>query len=389
MPKTGLRKATIDVPLKGSLMEKVSPELAPPEGMYRLENVELDKLGEFRRRRGFEIMSTVSLGPGGPAAFGLPRKVAGRDSELFALAETRTYLGSGGGSGNAGTLVWSYSPEQTAWRAHGKVSGLTVERAFGIVNGQTLPKWTGIAFVTDPFSAFEDKRHVVMAYTQGSWDTQSIGVHALVWDVTSRATILEDTVIDALDAAGAFKLEVVQLGRFAVILYRRVIDTAVDFKVVVYDCANPSLGFSSPFTLFAASFRGARGWTAAADGTHLYLLTLDNAGTLRVDKYTVDLSAIIGVASNATFATTSAPAAGNPGMHIVGGRVHIAWSGAGAVARYASLASSDLASVAAAIAVSSLATTGNVYVVGVSASEACVVWSDNPLMTMLNMDVIY
>ena len=266
MPRpTGLQKVVVDIPLKGGLIEKVAPEMSPPEGMYELENVELDKIGAISRRRGFEIMSSAVLGPipsgGGATTFGTPKKVAGRAGELFVISEDPGYFGSGGGAGNSGSILWSYSPESEAWRAHGKVPNCTLERVFGIANGQALPQWLGSAFVRFDDGQGDSNRYVVMAYVQGSWDSTNTGVHALVWDATTRTIILEDTIVDTV-AGGLPDMQLITVGQNVVIVYRdgsAGVPNAI--KAVMYDAAQPGSGFSAPVNLTnPVSTDGERGW---------------------------------------------------------------------------------------------------------------------------------
>lgn len=378
MPKpTGLSKVVLDVPLKAGLLEKVSPEMSPPEGMYKLENVELDKIGSYARRRGFSIMSTVAQGPdtlpiGGLApSFGNPKKVAGRGDELFCIAEQQASLGSGGGAGNTGSIVWSYVPEQETWRAHGKVPSTTIERAFGITNGQANPRCFSIGFTSYQSS----QRHVTMAYHQASWDTQSTGVHVCVWDVTSRTLMFEDTLLAT--TADQVKVQVVQCDHYAVIIGRRhdpgFPGTAYETVAWVFSSQNPGLGITGPYTLVASSDSAGRGWTAVGNGTELVLLTLDTTGNL----VTLRTYSVTSFAITSAVTTTVSNDAGNsePGLSIAGNLAHITYKGSSGRPRYANTTFSGTPSALGPIDVSTDTADLTVLNAAISANEVVVVWS--------------
>jgi hypothetical protein len=396
---TGLSKTVIEVPFKGALLEKVTPEMSPPEGMYALENVELDKVGSFQRRCGHEVMTSAALGPDAASAFGVPKKVASRAEELFVVSEDTGYLGSGGGSGAAGSILWSFSPESDAWRAHGKVPNCTVEREFGIMNGQTLPKGlcTAYCYRTGTVTTAEN-RYVVLAYYQAGWAQQAPGIHVLVFDTTSRTIIHEDTVIDDT-ISGECQVMAVSVGRYAVISWREidaVVSSNVSHKYVIYDAQNPDYGFDTVQDLWGSpDARGGRGWTMATDGTQVFfLVALGAAGSGFADRDVVAYRTTIGYAGPVGFLSTvgvkrmstagGGPAgAGNcyPGAYVAGGYLHTSWEGGGGNApTYSSVDTAFVGAIRGPITVQPATTVGaprHVFVAALDADNACVFWSMN------------
>lgn len=335
---TGLQKAVVDVSFRTGLVEKIAPEMAPPEGMYQLENVELDKLGSLNRRRGFEIMTSSVLGPtgsaGGASSIGTPKKVGGRAQELFVISEESGYLGSGGGAGNAGSILWSYSPESDLWRAHGKVPNCTLEREFGLSNGQVLPgAWNTSAYVAtggDPAH-----RYIVTAYLQNDWGASAPGLHGMVFDTVSKTMILEDAV---LEQTVDIQVHSVGIGQYGVIVYRPLATSAQNTRAIVYDAANPGSGFSAFTNILSASISGGFGWAIATDGTFLYVLSIGNTGVVVLRKFSV--TPTVTQVATLTIATTGAIS--QPGVSIAGGMVHVTWKHSGTARPWHGVTTTDL-----------------------------------------------
>lgn len=388
MRPTGLQKTTLDVSFKAGLIEKIAPEMAPPEGMYRLENVELDKVGAYKRRRGFSFMTSAVLGPSAFGTFGVPKKVAGRAGELFVISEDPGYLGSGGGSGVSGSVVWSYSPQSNAWRAHSKVPSCTAEREASIINGQTVPKWFNSAFCYK--TSTNDHKYLVLSYQQNSWAGSNIGIRAMVWDTESQTEILEDRVVATTTIEN--KVQSITVGsRYALIIYREISVSAVDMKVVVYDAETPNQGFSAPMTLLSGSQHGGRGWAIGTDGSDVYLLTIASGttGGAYADhaaycfRYGITWSAAVQTGSLALDLADDC----NPGITVAGGRVHASFKQQTTLDPFYRNFSTTLANAGNGIAMdaTSVEGGGHVLVAAINADEACVFWQEAAVGSVAGM----
>lgn len=392
---TGLQKVVVEVPFKGGLLEKVTPEMAPPEGMYVLENVELNKVGSFQRRAGYEIMSSAALGPNSASSFGVPKKVAGRADELFVVSEDTGYFGSGGGSGASGSMLWSYSPESDAWRAHGKVPNCTAERMFGVMNSQAAPRGMATAYCYRTSAVTNaQNRYLILAYYQRSWAGSDPGVHVIVYDTTSRVVVHEDTIIDG-SVSGEVQVMAVSVGRYAVISWR-VMDAAVAsniaHKYVVYDAENPDFGFNTIQDLHGAlNPIGGRGWTIATNGINVFFVSaLGAASGGFADRDVVAYRTTIGFAGPVGFLSITGvkrmsnvgdgPAgAGHTylGAYCAGGYLHTSWEGTGLNWPMYSSVDTGFGPLRGPVSldVVTVGTVRHVLVAALDANNACVFWS--------------
>lgn len=358
---TGLQKVPIEIPFKGGLTEKIHEGVGPPEGFYRLENVELDKIGAFTRRRGYEIMTDAIINSVSTA--GVPRKLGPREDEIFRITEDLGALGSGGGAGASGATLFTYSPEADAWRDNGKVPSVTLERFAGLTSGQPTVKTLDVGYCSH-----QGKEFLVMAYTVGEFVSANTGIYVVVYDVSSRSMIQEPFRIDDGTPSFAGKVQIVSIGQYAVILFRDGIASAADFIGRVYDASNNDL--SNPITIYAASTRGGNDiWCATTDGTSLFLATY-NGTEVRLEKFSVTGTTLPSSAQVSVTETIS----GGIWCSLAGTTVHVTWSVTGVGVRYWATTLTP-AAVASPITVS--ATTdapSKTYTAPVSASEAVVFW---------------
>lgn len=357
---TGLEKLAIEVPFKQGLSEKIHPDMAEPEGFYLIENAELDKVGGFRRRRGFTVMSSAIINSLTPS--GAPLKVGPRDDEIFKINEDVGALGSGGGSGAAGATLYSYSPEADAWRDTGKVPSVTLDRFTGLANGQSNPKTLDVGYVSHL-----GKEFVLLAYTNGEFNSQNAGIYLCVYDATSRSMVLEPTLIDTTASYGG-KVQVVSIGRRAVILYRESILSAT-FVGRIYDASDNSL--SNEIALFTASDEGqADIWCATTDGTSLFLAYTVAAGAdIFVERYTVTTTLTL-----AAQATTTASVTGGVWISYAGGTLHVCWTQTGTGVKYWATSTVPASLVTPATISTNTDGTARSYIAGLNSAEAVIFW---------------
>lgn len=394
MPRTGLRSTTVDVSFKGGLAEKLSPEFSPPEGAYILENAELDKLGVYSRRAGMKQVGMAALPPGGPGSVGIPKKIAGRGDELFIIAEQQGALGSGGGAGNTGSIVWSHSEEWDAWRAHSKVPSVTAERITSVMAGTSTPKWVAAGYCAATPNTGTN-RFLVLAYSGQNWELQNPGVHAVVYDLTSKTAVLEDSIL-LDDADNEQKIRVLSVGRYCVIVARRYLagsGVPANFLVWIYDAlaTGSAKNTWNPYPMILGTSRGERGWTVGTDGTNVYLVEIpsgssgtDSVGLVvdrdvRIHRFTIGTDG-----SSFTLFASRILAAGDgddcdPGFSYAAGRIHVSYKRAtsghpGYVSVDTSLSSPSLVRGPIDVSTNVVGNTNYVKVVGTSADDAAVFW---------------
>lgn len=359
---TGLSKTVIDFPFKGGLTEKIHPDMAPPEGMYLIENAELDKVGSYRRRRGFDVLSSAIIAS--VSSIGAPKKVLPKDDEVCVITEDLGFLGSGGGGGASGATLWTYSPETTAWRDNGHVSSITIDRFSGLANGQTDLKSIDCTYING-----SGKEYVVGAYTQNGFAGANAGVYVMAYDITSRAMVLEPTIIDTTHPGFTGKTQVVGIGRYAVVLFRTVAVGSADLCAVVYDAVTNAV--SSVIVIFSASAKGeADKWSATTDGTNLYLAYVSGA-SIAVEKFVVTGSSISSIGSTSTTAGVSDGVWVSTG----GGILSITWSDLANGIFYWAVTAGTMVQVAAPIThYPDDDETHNTYSTHVSSGEVAVFW---------------
>lgn len=371
MKPTGLQKLAIEVPFKSGLTEKIHPDVSEPSGMYTLENVELDKLGVYRRRRGYSVMSNAIINS--LSTSGTPRKVGSREDEVFKITEDHLTFGSGGGTGAAGATLWAYSPEADAWLDKARVSSVTLDRFVGIVSGQP-----NISATDTGFCFFNSKEFVVLTYWQSEFAGANKGVYVGAYDASSRTCVLEPTQVDGA-TLGAAVLQVISIGQYCVILYRNDVGVG-DLCARVYDASNN--GLSAQINIFTASANGAGstgspGFCGTTDGTSLFLAYSTGTG-LNVEKFTVTGSTIVSSGGPSQAAGT---VNGGVFASISGGTVHTNWFHTGVGVKYASFTTAPLVVAAAITVSSSLPNASRVYNAALNANEAVIFWDTNGTTT--------
>lgn len=320
---TGLAKQVLEIPIVGGLSQQIAPEVAPPGALYDLTNVEIDRIGNASRRHGHELMTNAAFVVGTnsvSSTMGTPRKIGGRADELWVISAESYYLGSGGGGGAAGDMLWTYSPELDAWKPHSHVPRPTLERWAGLSNSGLSPEHASVGFVQSG-----DTRLIVVAYAvvqNGSGNVA--GLHVTVFDATSRAIIIEDQVLDT-DPCG--KARVVSIGGKAMIVWLPSLGSVLKFSV--FDAANADDGFSAAANLASATASSSV-WTTCTDGTSLFLFYIGFASfNARLERFDT-----AGASAGAVLIDNAASGI-NLGCCVAGGRVHMAWISG--VARYASI----------------------------------------------------
>lgn len=359
---TGLSKTVLEIPFKGGLTEKIHADMAQPDGLYVLENVELEKSGAFKRRPGYEVMTNAIIGS--VSTIGTPKKVAGRQEELFIITEDLGFLGSGGGGGASGATLWTYSPEADGWRDTGKVSSLTVERFSGLANGQPALKSLDCSYCV-----FSGSEFVVLAYTEGTFASANAGCYVAVYDVTSRSMVLEPTIVDATDPAFTGKVQVVSVGQYAVVLFRSAAIGAANLNAVVYDADTNTV--SPLITIFSASAKAENDlWCASTDGTNLFIAFKDSTN-ISVQKFTVGATSITGGSVASVAATVSYGVWLSNG----GGILSVTWSHFTVGIKYWAVTISSMTQVAAPITHSTENdASSRTYSTHLSSSEVVVFW---------------
>ena len=355
---TGLQKLVIEAPFKGGMTEKIHKDMAEPEGVYVLENVELDKVGALRRRRGFEVMSDAIVGS--VLTSGSPLKLGPRDDEIFKITEELASMGSGGGGGSAGAMIYSYSPEADAWRENGKVPSVTLERFAGLANGQVNPESVDVGY-----ALHEGKDFVVMVFTNGDFNGFNIGMYVLAYDTTSRSMVLEPTLVT--EAFGG-KMQVVSIGQYAVILYRPFGDD--DFCARVYDASNNLL--SDEIVLFTGDEGKANKWCGTTDGISLFIAYSIDGVDVFVRKYTVTGTSIV----SDGVATETASVQGGLWASLAGGVVHVSWHDLVEGLMYWSVGASTPSSLVTPVVISTEIddSASRTYIAGLNSTESVIFW---------------
>lgn len=360
---TGLQKQVLEIPLVGGLSQHIAPEVAPVGALYDLTNVEIDRVGNVARRHGYDLMSRAAFNVGTSSVsstMGIPKKIGGRRDELWVLTSESYYLGSGGGGGGSGDMLWTYSAELNAWKPHTKVPRPTMERWGGIANSGATPEHASVGFVTSGETSLIVLAYVVLSVTSGN----APGVHVVVYDATSRAVIVEDTIIDATTQPAI--VQVVSVGGVAMVLWTTTSSSVVEFSA--FNAGNADAGFSAAAILVPST---SGRYAATTDGTSLFVFY---GGFASSDVF-LERFSTAGLSAGALLVDNSPGFGPSIACCYGGGRIHMAWAGGGGpFLRYASVSTAG-AGLTTPIQVSTFADSLSCSIAAVSADLATIFYN--------------
>lgn len=316
---TGLSKQTIDIPLVSGLSPGIAPEVAPAGALYILENADIEKIGIAKRRTGHSFMTNaayISGTSGVSSTIGTARKVSTRVDELWIVTAENYYLGSGGGGGATGDLLWTYSPELNKWRPRTKVPRPTMERWGGLSNSGLSPEHASVGFARHGTTDL-----LVVAYVVNTSSGSARGTHVSVFDLTSRAILVEDFL---LDEGNATRVHVVSAGRYAVVVWNKG-GLNPDIQYSMFDAQIPG-DFRAPASLLADPGDGAS-YAVETDGTSLFCAYYDSpSASVQISSFSLSFS------TGATLITTktlgSAGSQSQWTLAYAGGYMHLGYASA-------------------------------------------------------------
>lgn len=264
---TGLEKRIVDFPVVPAAGQKFASELFGEPQALTMQNVQLDKLGRIKRRSGFTALSSSTIDATSFSPTNV-RKLAVRNEELVAISTDQSAFGSGGGAGNAGDLLFSYSEEAAAWKAHAKMPRPTLDRFV------TIPDESGVSWEHSCCVITLNQIDVLVcvyyvnASATGTWT--SPGIRVVAYDLTTRSIMLDDQLV-ATNIQPTVGLRVVAIGHQAFVCYADTNDLEV-FKVSL--SSSGVISISTPQALLEPAGVGIYQFydlDVATDGTYLYV----------------------------------------------------------------------------------------------------------------------
>lgn len=316
---TGLGKQNIDIPLVSGLAPSIAPEVAPAGALFILENADIEKIGLAKRRTGHTFMTHAAYiagTSGGSSTIGVPKKVSTRVDELWIITAENYYLGSGGGGGATGDMLWTYSPELNKWRPRTKVPRPTMERWGGLSNSGLSPEHASVGFARSGNTDL-----LVVAYVVNTASGSARGIHATIFDLTSRAVLVEDYL---LDASNATRVYVVSCGRYAVICWQQG-GLNPNIQYSMFDAQIPG-SFRAPASLLGDASDGAS-YAVESDGTSLFCAYYDSPSAgVQISSFTLDFSTGASLAATKTLGSTGSQSQWS--LAYAGGYMHLGYASA-------------------------------------------------------------
>lgn len=279
-----LEKQVVEMPFDKGLEQKVATEIAPDGLIETLENADLSQVGKYVKRKGCALMPTTVLPSGGIGSLGTVTKLASRDNQLIAVSSIQSYLGSGGGAGGAGDVVYGYSEQDAAWSPIAKIPRPTLDTVYSFAQDSQQIRALDSAKSGDI---------ALIAFQRGS-NSGSIsgGIFAHVIDASSDTVIVDCFPLEVRNSFPQPNTSVkcVSIGQYIFIFWisdanpgtDQIYASRYDRVANTFTAAAAVIGFLTDVDEF----------DICTDGTHIYVVVANSTTSAWVYKLNTSLSSV-------------------------------------------------------------------------------------------------
>jgi hypothetical protein len=324
-----LEKRVIEFPFDKGLDQKVATEVAPDGLIHTIENADLSRVGKYKRRSGYTVLSNSVVAPAGDFTFNNITKLASRDNQLIAVSSNRGRLGSGAGGGASGDTLFSYSEEYDAWKAHAKLPRPTCETMFSFSQDGNAVTCGDCAIVGDI---------IMFAFNRPNTDRIAGGKFAQVYDLASQTVIREPTLVSS-STTPPVAMKCLAVGTKLYAFWTQ--DNAGIDEVygTWFDTANQAGGFLTA-ALITAAGADVESFDVCTDGTSVFLIHANTTNSVTLEKLD---PTTLGNSGTTTF-TIPAGTCTAVGCSTAGGIIHCVMNGSATMGVYFAQCTTALAS---------------------------------------------